>query len=473
MSFDDDDLEERLRTALQTSSTGDRLDADAFLAQVRHGARLRRIRRGAAVTTAAVLLVSGGGFALDASGVLARSETPLAASPRQPTSPASAPSHPSSSTDPQSSADTQSKVVPPTKPSESRASTASPSAQGSVRIRPHQPISAGNVTPVSLSATGDEHQWVLGKTPGGHDCAYSSCATVFSTDQHGTTWADLGQLPAAPATTVDPTTTSVSQLRFTKRADGTYDGWAFGNALWSTHDSGQSWSADSAPPGQVTQLEAWGGYVYAGVSSAVPGADTATLYRSSTEKDDWQPVPVGTGLTSVQSLSAAQGVLGLVDSGGPRSTLYVSKDGISWERQDPCPTGFDPGTLSTATDTATGTGSLWVTCDGASSTLIRFMDTTSFGTWQAPTGTGFGGTISLAARTPTSAMVAGAGVSGILQVSATLPPFQVYPQSVGTPLYFGFTNDHYGYLLNTDGAIVSTTDGGKTWAPYAVSDTKP
>ena len=45
------------------------------------------------------------------------------------------------------------------------------------------------------------------------------------------------------------------------------------------------------------------------------------------------------------------------------------------------------------------------------------------------------------------------------------------PATVGSPVFFGFTNDGTGYLLSSAGSILSTTDGGASWAPYAVTDT--
>jgi len=258
----------------------------------------------------------------------------------------------------------------------------------------------------------------------------------------------------------------------------TYDGWAYGNALWSTHDSGMSWSAADSPPGQVTQLESWGDYVYAGVSSPVVGDDTATLYRSPTGQDAWKALDVTPrGLASVQSLTAAKGVVGLIDGGTGHSVLYLSANGVSWHRErDACPTGFDPEALSTASrtiDPLTTTGSLWVTCTNLTSTVIRFTDTTALGSWHSVLKDSFPRTVSVAARTPTTAFVAGAGVTGITMVSASKPPTPVPATGYGAPLFFGFTNETNGYLLDSNGTIVSTTDGGATWTPYTVSDTQP
>ena len=77
----------------------------------------------------------------------------------------------------------------------------------------------------------------------------------------------------------------------------------------------------------------------------------------------------------------------------------------------------------------------------------------------------------MAAQSPTLAFVAGDGVSGIKRVSTTEPATTVAADGVGPPIFFGFTNVSYGYLLDAEGNILSTTNGGGYWLPYAVSDT--
>lgn len=480
MSIDDDDLESRLRSALTTPRPQDRVDSAELLERVHRGARVRRTRRSVAVAAATALAVVSGAAAINAGGFLDTSSTPAAGRPQGgPTSRTGLPSDPTTAP-PGRTAPTD--LPPPTTQAAGRASRSksaktppgSPSVTDPVTIAAAGPIAAAEVRPVSLTATGTAHQWVLAQTPG-RDCGARTCATVFSTPDHGLSWADLGQLPAPPASTDSPTPASVSQLRITKRDDGsgTYDGWAYGDALWSTHDSGRTWSAAGAPAGRVTQLEAWGGYAYAGVSSSTPGDDTAILYRSPTTTDDWQPVDLGARLTSVQALAAANGVVGLIDSGGLHSALYLSPDGQTWQRQHACPGGTDPRSLSTAGDGTSGVGALWVACGNATTTLVRYTDTTALGVWHDVKAGAFGAAVLLAARDPSTALVSGAGIRGIEQVSASAPTLAVYGGPIGVPVYFGFTNPMYGYLLSSDGSILSSTDGGTTWTPYAVSDTSP
>lgn len=464
MSFDDD-MERRLREALTRPRSTDRVDADAFLERVHRGARVRRVKRGVSVAAAAALVVVGGAAATSAGGFLDSPQTPAASRTDGSRTPGP---HES-----QQAGKTTGRVAPP-RTSRSKTLPASPPVKGPVTVTPAGPIAKTEVTPVSLTATGTMHQWVLAKTPG-RDCGAPACATVFSTSDHGGSWSDVGQLPAPPATSDAPTSRSVSSLRFTKRDDGSgiYDGWAYGDALWSTHDSGNTWSAADAPPGKVTTLEAWGGYAYAGVSSSTLGDDTAKLYRSPTTTDAWKPVDIGAPLTSVQALAAAKGAVGLIDSGGLHSVLYVSADGTSWQRASACPAGTDPSSLSTASDSVSGVSALWVACTSPTSTVLRYTDTTALGVWHDVQAGSLGAAVVVAAENPTTAYVAGATVPGIARVSASSAPVVVHSATIGVPVYFGFTNSTYGYLLSSDGTILSTTEGGKAWVPYAVGDTLP
>lgn len=468
--MNDDELERRLRGALGRPHPGDGVDSDDFLTQVHHGAKVRRVKRGVGIAAAGVLAVTGGGLAINADGLFDGDQTHVADGRNTPsphtldTSVSTSP--PPSTTEPSTSKQTQ--------------GGGGPTIGGgpvSIQISPKSHIAAKDVQPLSLTATGNSYQWVLAKTPNsGKDCAFKECASIFATSSHSATWTDVGQLPAPPAASSDaPTDVSVSQLRFTKRNDTTYDGWAYGSALWSTHDSGQSWSPSGSWNGKVTALESWGTDVYAAVSSSAPGDDTATLYRSPTSSDDWAPVQVSAnGLTSIDALVTATGVVALIDGGQQHPTVYLSRTGDSndWQQSRPCPPGTNPSALSSAGD-ASGTGAIWVTCQGLSDATIRVTDTSQLGTWTAVPNDSFPVTVSVAAMSPTVAFVAGDKVNGIQQVPTTGSPTLVSNIGAVAPVMFGFTNQSTGYLLDSDGSILSTTDGGQTWRPYAVGDTQP
>jgi hypothetical protein len=206
-------------------------------------------------------------------------------------------------------------------------------------------------------------------------------------------------------------------------------------------------------------------------STTTPPA-AAVLYSSPTTSDDWQPVDVGRPLTDIRSMAVASGLVAIVDSDGLQSTLYLSPDGVTWEPQQACPDDTQPSSLSTTADASTGAGSLWVTCTNATTSVIRTMDTSAWGEWAAVPGT-FGPGVMIAARTVHRALVAGPGITGIERVSTGKEPKTVYDKDVGAPVYFAFTNPTYGYLLDSTGTILSTSDGGGSWSTYQVGATKP
>jgi photosystem II stability/assembly factor-like uncharacterized protein len=473
--MNDDDLETRLRRALGSPLERSRVDADDFLTSVHSGARTRRIKRGVGIAAAAALAVTGGGLALNTSGLLDGTPTHVADGlPTKSTvgTPGTLRTHvtpttPDGTTPARPTAPKRSHVVGP---------TLGGGGPIQVQISPKRFIAANEVQPLSLTATGSQVQWVLAKTPNRvGECKFKECASLFATRSHGKAWTDVGQLPVPPAASPDaPTPDSVSQVRFTQREGTTYDGWAFGNALWSTHDSGRSWSPSGDWNGSVTALESWGANVYAGVSSGIPGDDTATLYRSPTTTDDWTPVQVNAnGLTSIDALATATGVVALIDGGQLHPTVYLSRSGESgdWHKSRPCPAGTSPSALSSAGDA--GVGAIWVTCQGLSDAALLVTDTDHLGTWTGVPNDSFPATVAVAAMSPTVAFVAGDKIPGIEMVPTAGAPTVVSPTGATAPVLFGFTNPSTGYLVDRDGTMLSTTDGGATWLPYAVSDTKP
>lgn len=465
-----DDFESRLRSALNapvtSDRTSDRMDVDAFLADVHHGARVRRLKRGGGMAVAGVFLLAGAGFAVNASGLLSGSQNSVAGQDRRLQSSPGTELAPTPGRTPAPSAPTQNTETPSENPGNGRSAGVT-----TATISPGGPIASHEVHALSLTATGTAHQWVLAKTPG-RDCGRPKCSTLFATGTHGGTWQDLGQLPAAPAASDSPGADTISQVRFTKRNDTTYDGWAFGDSLWSTHNSGQTWSRAASPAGRVTALEPTSDTVYAGVTGPNPG-DQARLYRSPTTVDRWTPVNVGFRLARVESVAAVFGVVAIIDDHGQSATLYVSANGQAWQPESGvCPSGSIPTALSTATDRAQKVGSLWVTCQGATAAYIMYEDTDRLGQWMSAQGS-FSPGIVVGARTPLEGMAAGPGLTGVESVSSAAGPQAMSSGDVGAPTFLGFTNTRFGYLLNSGGQMFSTTDRGRTWQPYAVGDTTP
>jgi photosystem II stability/assembly factor-like uncharacterized protein len=95
-------------------------------------------------------------------------------------------------------------------------------------------------------------------------CPTGTCASLVRTSDGGSTWVGLSAPPAAYVARGAPSTSSlpgVSEVRFADPLDG----WAFGPALFATHDGARTWQQINLG-GSVVSLETSGGYVDAVVS---------------------------------------------------------------------------------------------------------------------------------------------------------------------------------------------------------------
>jgi photosystem II stability/assembly factor-like uncharacterized protein len=167
---------------------------------------------------------------------------------------------------------------------------------------------------------------------------------MVGTDDGGATWHGL-PAPSAPlaASLSDPSPddapTAISEVRFGDHLDG----WAFGPALWSTHDGGEHWTEQHLE-GAVTDLASADGVTYAVVTTCPTGAceSGATLYRTDASSDDWQVVD-GAGLPAqggqIELQARAAWFVGPASTDGGGATFLSSTDGTTWTSlPDPCST---------------------------------------------------------------------------------------------------------------------------------------
>ncbi|MET9021338.1 hypothetical protein ABZV93_15250 [Actinopolymorpha sp. NPDC004070] len=451
-----DPIEGRLREALRDDAW--RLPADSDLldrVRVNAAARRRRHRTTAVTAVAVFLLVAGvGGVGYifrqpvlttaagksESTTAVERARSGAATpSPKDDDAagaPASTP-RPSSTPTPPPTAD--SRTPSPTPPGKS----ATPDvATGAVPAK---------FSPVSLTAASDQNFWVLGESAAGSDRA-----AVVVTRDGGDRFTALPEF-AAPVVraTNKVTTKTVHDLRFAADAK---DGWAYGGALWSTHDGGRGWHQVRSVPGLVEQLETANGTAFA----LVRDGSTWTLWRSPSGEDTWSRV--GVDLHAPASLAVTQQVVAVTDRSGNDAFVLTSADGGRTFDQHPTPCKADlaAGRLSATSD------SMWLTCPTGTAAEVHVSrdDGASWSPVSSGTPAISGTAAALGARSGRQAVVAVPGKA--LVVSESDQPAQARVEGLGTPTYAGFTSDRVGYILDVDGRLFRTADGGGTWEPVTV-----
>jgi photosystem II stability/assembly factor-like uncharacterized protein len=400
-----DPFEDRIRDSLQAPSDI-HVDVEDFLGSVHAADRRRRARFVVVTVVAAVAVIVGGGFGLDAIGW--RQGRPGPAASTQP----------------------------------------SRTSEATTGIRTTQPVSDIGFSPLSLTATGADNQWVLGTT----GCGAPRCLFIKHIQRNRLV--DDVTVPPSRVGVAGAEADTVTQIRFV--GAGGAHGWAFGGALWTTHDGGRSWQPVRLPvAGQVTALEPWGDHVYA----AVQQGGRAQLVTSPVRTDRWQPVALPMTFRRIDSIATSAHVTAVAgEDGAGRAVVLTNTRSTPWARGDGCPD-------ATSAKVSTAPGALWLLCrTGQRATAFVSVDNGS--TFRAAHGT-FAWNDQIAARTPTSAIIAGDG--GVIEASTTAYPRQIldvpgFAHGPARVRFAGFTNASDGYLITLAGGLVRTTDGGSTWS---------
>lgn len=171
-------------------------------------------------------------------------------------------------------------------------------------------------TPTSVSTTRGV-VYVLGTAP----CSQAPCTSLVRLADGA--WRGLAAPRAALAgPVVGFSADSVSEVRFADPLNG----WAFGSALWSTHDGGRTWTRRNVG-GPVEEVVSDGRYAYAVSPACVGSCSTSRLLRTPAGSDTWTQVATGRGFSVVLG-----GGSGLTDVGG----LKVLRNGAWVAATTPC-----------------------------------------------------------------------------------------------------------------------------------------
>lgn len=431
-----DPLEERVRRALHDDRwqlPGD----DTMLERVYAGAARRRRRRQVGVgLAAAALVVSGAGVVGYVVGPLGQDTITTASRDTAHESEAPGRARGGSETRTTAESEAEPKARSEANPGDMRAKE---------RLRSQVPGLAAvpeDFETASFTATAASRFWLLGSTGGG--------AGVAVTTDGGQTFGLVGRIDARVADDQTTDQDTVHDLRFADDRNG----WAYGGALYSTHDGGRSWARVTAIPGEVDRLEAGGGYAYALVRSG----DDWSLWRTAAGDDAWtrldarltEPSDLAITESAVVVTQRAEGVTTSVSGPLGENTFEV------WTT--PCVPSLSGGTLSA------GGGSLWLKCPTGTAAEFYYSidDGRSWEFADVPGSVPPNIASVVAARTADEAVVALPGeIRTAARGSGSDDPEMV--DELGEPVYAGFTTPDVGYVLDRSGRLFRTTDGGDTW----------
>jgi hypothetical protein len=324
---------------------------------------------------------------------------------------------------------------------------------------PGGPVPAGFV-PRSFTAISELTWWLLGTAP----CNSAPCTSIVRTTDGGRTFVGI------PAPRITLATASrqvgVSQLRF---ADAN-DGFAYGPALFVTHDAGATWHQVDVG-GSVNDLAIADGEAYAVVTPSGDPLDKSRLLRSPISRDQWGVLSaaghVAGGLwvhgSDVLIQSDDNGkLLASHDSGASFNSYPVPSPGLPCQFQEMAPSVLWE-------HCATGMMSdVWRSLDGGASFRLAGC---------AGCGPGADGQLppqpnsaAFAAASSTTAVV---GYQQLYQTSDSGAQWTpVGPKGLNW-VYLGFTDATHGVGLATSGSgtderLYYTTDAGVSYHPVPI-----
>jgi hypothetical protein len=268
----------------------------------------------------------------------------------------------------------------------------------------------------------------------------------------------------------------VSKVRFATKNDG----WAFGPQLWSTHNGGQTWTAQSTP-GPVYDVEASGGvaYLLEATCGTEPCVQGDRLLQTPVSTDGWTAISGPKLADGAGSLAPHGSTVWVVVNGAGTSTFDMVTSASSWHRlANPCAAaGADLALVGVA---PVSTSALFELCAGdpgaGSETKVVLFSSDggvhATATSAAPARGGLASGIA-AASTSVVAVPAASGGSYVYRSAdgghTWATPLSQGDGGVG---YFdvGFTTATqgvavYGNPAQGSSSLLMTHDAGATWKP--------
>jgi hypothetical protein len=336
----------------------------------------------------------------------------------------------------------------------------------------HGPAVPAGFRPESVTFVGN-HGGYLGAVLGQAPCRGVICTAMAGTGNYGGSWTKMGAPPAVPQ--------RVSQVRFADPRDG----WAFGPALYATHDGGATWRAINTHGGEVVDLAAVGDRAFALIQKGssprcAPSAPTCSgfaLYSAAVTSDRWTAISGGSG----SGWPVNAGDLQLTQQGGyllGGSRIYAGPvTGQAWHavRASAAPLCLTrPGRDYTRL-LAPGRLTLYLACGLAADyhKLVLYASGNGGRSWQAlGTGPVPAGEARSLAVSPAGRLVLAAGNG--LYFSGSGRSWNLadgIAAGVGFR-YVGMTTSRLGVAVPSSPSatqIFVTGDGGRTWRAHTIS----
>jgi hypothetical protein len=329
---------------------------------------------------------------------------------------------------------------------------------------PAGPPPAAGFQPTSVTFIGSHVGVALGVAG---TCAARACTAMAATHDYGRTWAEMAAPPAGPADGKK----GVSQVRFLDYKNG----WAYGPALYATHNGGRSWRAILTHGGRVLDLSTVGHRAFAVVGFGCTGAGALygtgcarfTLFSAADDSNEWDAVTNASGAGhAVAGALQLTGEHGYLLAGG---RIYIGpvKKG-AWHR---VPAASVPGCIRPGASgpqliaPAPTANELFLVCQNPATSMLTLYRSPSTGaSWQQRGVVQAAGTAQSLAVTPSGSLVL-ATTTGIYRSADGRSWNPVFTKPAGGFSFVGMTTDTQGVAvaasLRRD--IYITMDGGRTW----------
>jgi photosystem II stability/assembly factor-like uncharacterized protein len=326
------------------------------------------------------------------------------------------------------------------------------------------PSPARGFRPTSVTFVGGTLGAVLGVAA---SCGTGPCTAVAGTHDYGKTWTEIGAPPAGPANGSG----GVSQVRFLNAKNG----WAYGPALYATHDGGSSWRAISTRGGRVIDLSTVRRRAFAvvgygctgGGSQYATGCNRFRLFSAVASANEWDAVTGASGAGPVvPGALQLTGTHGYLLAGGRLYAGPVRKG--AWHR---VPSARVPGCTRPGASgpqmiaPAPAASELFLVCLNPATRMLTLYQSPSTGSsWQQRGVVQAAGTAQSLAVTPSGSLVL-ATTTGIYRSADGRSWNPVFTKPTGGFSFIGMTTNTQGVAvaasLRRD--VYITLDGGRTW----------